>query len=91
MIHKKIENPSDSTIFEFTVEVTKDMAPFANIIVYYIHSSGATNYDRLRINVEKELMSRVSSLNLEWSGSGRAREASISGQVKRGRGVGGRG
>lgn len=63
MSHKKIENPSDSASFEFEVEVTKDMAPFANIIVYYIHSRGEIIYDRLKINVQKELTNRVSLIN----------------------------
>lgn len=44
----------------FDVELTLEMAPTVNIIVYYIHDYGGIIYDRVTVNIDSSVARQVS-------------------------------
>jgi len=59
--HETHEIPEDgATEASFTIPVTSLMAPAANVIVYYIQSTGEIIYDKMKIHVENPMPNFVS-------------------------------
>jgi len=59
--HETHEIPENgATEASFSISVTSRMAPAANVIVYYIQSTGEIIYDKMKIHVENPMPNFVS-------------------------------